>query len=132
VFYQVTKDIAKIVHIDVTNVGDDRYGQVSSASLKLQSRWRSINPWDQEHWGFPSRSSSENIRVYFDLDVTRGQYGLGQDIICLQIAKAIKFGQGNSLPSILYALLLEPTNHGKLMNEYQRIGLAVIPTHGKI
>jgi hypothetical protein len=136
---QVTENIAQIVHINVTNVGDDIYGQITSASLKIQSRWRSIDPWDQEQAEIPplglldlfrkSHSSSKKIQIYFDLEVARDSFGQG--IICIQIAKGIQFGEGNSLPPTLYALLLEPTNHGKLKNEYRRIGLAALLTHAK-
>jgi hypothetical protein len=139
--YRVTENIAKIVYIDVTNIGDDVYGQVSSASLNIQSQWRRINPWDHKPAEVTSpdldlfreyRSTPKRLRIYFDLDVTRGQRGLGQGIICIQIAKAKKFAEGDSIPPTMYALLLEPTNHGSSTIEYQRIGLAALPSHGKI
>jgi hypothetical protein len=137
--HEVTENVAKIVHIDVTNVGDDIYGQVTSASLKIQSRWRSVDPWDQEQAEIPPLfllhlfpkppSSSKKIQIYFDLEVARESFG--QDIICIQIAKGRQFGEDNSLPPTLYALLLEPTNHDKLKNEYRRIGLATLLTHAR-
>jgi hypothetical protein len=137
--HEVIERVVKIVYIDVTNVGDDIYGQVSSASLKIQSRWRSIDPWDQEQAEFPTPNTfpelfqnslpnpnSEKIEVYFDLEKTQGSPA--KNIICIQIAKAKRFGRIDWAPPTFYALLLEPTNHSKPNNKYQRIGLAALPT----
>jgi len=134
--YEVTENFSKILQIDVINVEDDTYGQVSSASLKIQGPWRSIDPWDQKQaelqspdlQPFPKYCSSfKKIQIYFDLDITTD--GLCQDIICLQIAKAKDFRMESS--PRLYGLLLRPISHDSPKNEYQRIGLAALPTHGK-
>jgi hypothetical protein len=129
--YEVTENLSKILQIDVINVEDDTYGEVSSASLKIQGPWRSIDSWDQEqadHSHPDLVGKIPKIQVYFDSDVTRD--GLSQDIICLQIAKA-KDCSPIALPK-LYGLLLRPISRDSPKNEYQRIGLAAIPTHGKI
>jgi Heterokaryon incompatibility protein (HET) len=165
--YRVTEKRAEILQIGVTNVEADTYGQVTSAFLKIQSKWRSIDAWDLNQAEISTSYSREQfhdspptfrrIRIFFDVDVTREP--LGQDIICVQIARAEWWGQENQKredrerdrrwieampwlampwldneravvtlsPGRLWAWLLKPTNRGGSENEYQRLGLAVIP-----
>jgi hypothetical protein len=124
-FFASSDDIAEVLEMDVTTVGEDIYGQISSASLKISGPCHSVDPaFDQFphiHNGKGARRKAYgHSKTYFEWDVEKGKPGCG--IICMQIAQILP-GDEKKTPAKIDALLLRPTDQDSSGNTYQRVGL---------
>jgi hypothetical protein len=111
-------NIAEIVRVDVSTVGGDPYGQVTSGILRIRGPSKNI-PYYNAEKHYPA-----GMRRHFDV----GKEELDSDILCMQILEAeSRFGASwgiySAEPRSTFCILLNPTSQ---VEEYQRIGVADI------
>jgi Heterokaryon incompatibility protein (HET) len=139
---------AHIMQVQVKNVGNDSFGQVESARITIEGRWRSahwdgkptakFDSWDNRffvlHRHLRDSSMPENMptvpcQIVCSLDESAPANALPPNFrqrraIYLQVGR-FQFEAVYGEAGLRYALILEPT--GSASDEYRRIGVAQIP-----
>jgi hypothetical protein len=108
-------NIAEILRVDVSTVGGDPYGQVTSGILRVRGPSRITTSWNAQNF------NSAAMELHFDV----GKEELDGDILCMQILKGRPRDEifGISESRITSCILLKTTIE---VEEYQRIGVAYI------
>jgi hypothetical protein len=109
-------NIAEILRVDVSTVGGDPYGQVTSGILRIRGPSKNI-PYYNAEKHYPA-----GMTRHFDV----GKEEIDSDILCMQILEGeSRFGASGFSDSTRYTscILLKPTSQ---VEEYQRIGIAYI------
>jgi Heterokaryon incompatibility protein (HET) len=146
----VKEDIhrAKIIRVQVKNVDNDAFGQVESARITIEGRWRLIqwdgkpkpvlDSWDNRRFVLSRHQRMDRVpeeeltmpcQIVCSLDESApaiaSMLNLSQQrVIYMQIGRfeeEASYGEAG----VRFALILEPT--GSASNEYRRIGIAQIP-----
>jgi Heterokaryon incompatibility protein (HET) len=140
---------ANIVEIYVKNVNDDPFGQVESAYIIIEGRWRSVE-WNEmptpvyDRWNdrrflldrhrrtdrLPEEELTAPCQIVcsFDEAVRVNDFMVDMNqrrIIYMQIGRSGKGDPRWGAVHARHALVLEPT--GRVDNEYRRVGTAQIP-----
>jgi hypothetical protein len=138
------KKIAKILDIRSTVVGEDPYGQVTSASLTLRGPWRNLERDDDDR-NQDKRESDDNVQIRFQSHLISGKTKYFFDVVGEQVTGSvgcIVIAECQTLQdSFMYtmydkcwcALLLKkivgPGDDGH--DHYQRIGIIYIDKPNK-
>jgi hypothetical protein len=109
-------NIAEILRVDISTVGGDPYGQVTSGILRIRGPSKNITYCNAKNF------NSAAMELRFDV----GKEELDSDILCMQILEGESrygaFGFYDST-SCISCILLKPTSQ---VEEHQRIGVAHI------
>jgi Heterokaryon incompatibility protein (HET) len=141
------RHLAKIIQVQVKNVDNDTFGQVESARITIEGRWRSahwdgkltpvLGSWDTRgrvrhmNWLIPGLQRDVLIvdpcQIIWALDdsAPASLPNFSQPrVMYMQIGK-FQYNEVYGKADVRMALILEPT--GSASNEYRRIGIARIP-----
>jgi len=140
--------LAKIIQVQVKNVDNDSFGQVESARITIEGRWRSAHwdgtptpvfySWDNRGFVLHRHRRTDRLpvevltvpcQIICSLDESTSATPLPLNfrrrrVIYLQIGR-FQDEECYGEVGVRLALILEPT--GLASNEYRRIGIAQIP-----